>query len=445
LTDYAGFDNAEKLRNFIIDAYSTWGITYVLLGGDIEIVPYRELHIVAGSYTEDIPADLYFSGLNGDWDSDGDHVYGEFVSGTIDEADLGAEVFSGRAPVNTVTEAENFCNKIMAYENSNLSSYFCDWLFFATTLDGSTDGGDYKDDTESSELSSLALTITKIYQSAGGVGADVIAALNAGQHIGNSCGHGNTSSFGMINSTDVDGLTNTEYPLIYTWACWTNAFDQTDAIGEHFLYTEHGAFGYIGNSRYGWYSSGDASGPSHEFELTFYNAMIDEEIPRLGPALQDSKEEFAGSSSPYDRWITYALNLMGDPSTLLRIKNDIWVATNSTDDGSVPAASPFWTSPDIAVDAPGSWQTPSPFITHENPEFNSQNRIYIRVHNRGCTAATNVIVNVYYSDPGIGFDWPDDWNHIGSAVIPSIPAGGEAVTPYILWKPVGSTIGHQCM
>jgi hypothetical protein len=443
LSDYSGYDDAEKLRNFVIDAYSAWGIKYLLLGGDVEVVPHRKLHIVTGSYVEDIPADLYFAGLDGTWDSDGDHVYGEFVSGTLDEADLGTEVFVGRAPVNSVSEAEHFCNKIIAHESDNLSNRSCNWLFFATTLDVNTDGGDYKDATESSELPAGALSITKVYQSGGGTGADVIAALNAGQRLGNSCGHGNQSSFGMINSSNVDALTNTVYPLIYTWACWTNAFDQADAIGEHFLYTEHGAFGYIGNSRYGWYSGGDASGSSHSFELKFYNALIAKNIPRLGPVLQDSKDQFAGSSSSIDRWITYALNLMGDPSTLLRLKSDLWIATSTADDGGVPAASPFWTSPDIAVDAPGSWQTPSPFVTHENPEFGSTNRVYVRVHNRGCVEATNVTVRVYYSDPGIGFGWP--WNPIGTANIASIPPGGESVTQSINWKPLGSTIGHQCM
>lgn len=40
---YPGVDNAEKLRNFIINAYQTWAnssqpLEYVILGGDDEIV-----------------------------------------------------------------------------------------------------------------------------------------------------------------------------------------------------------------------------------------------------------------------------------------------------------------------------------------------------------------------------------------------------------------------
>jgi len=447
LANYQGYDSAEKLRNFIIDAYATWGIDYVLLGGDVEIIPYRKLY--SQVYNEYIPSDLYFAGLDGTWDNNNNHIYGEGVGTPGDEADLFAEVYVGRAPVNTAPEANNFCNKIRNYEQSNLSTYRCDWLFFATNLSSITFGGSYKDDTQTKELPpSLNLNITKVYENLGGNRNQVINALNAGQRVGNSCGHGNTNSFGMINSTDVDNLTNTEYSLIYTWACWTNAFDQVDAIGEHFLYTPHGAFGFIGNSRYGWYyNNGDASGPSHDFDLKFYHALIAEETPRLGKAFQNSKEVFNGSASWVYRWITYALNLMGDPSTLLRLKSDIWIKTNNLDNGSIPCPGFPYTSPDIAVDSPadGSWQTPSPFIIHENPQALHKNRIYVRVRNIGCADAYNVTVKVYWADPSLSIPWPAGWNLIGSSAVTSVPHGGEITAPYIEWTPSASTPNHPCL
>ena len=43
LTDYSGVDDAEKVRNFIIDAYTNWETEYVLLGGDVNIIPIRDL------------------------------------------------------------------------------------------------------------------------------------------------------------------------------------------------------------------------------------------------------------------------------------------------------------------------------------------------------------------------------------------------------------------
>lgn len=38
---YPGVDQAEKVRNFIIDAYQNWGTQYFMLGGDSDVVPIR--------------------------------------------------------------------------------------------------------------------------------------------------------------------------------------------------------------------------------------------------------------------------------------------------------------------------------------------------------------------------------------------------------------------
>ncbi|MBM4237703.1 MAG: hypothetical protein FJ151_04380, partial [Euryarchaeota archaeon] len=71
-----GNDTQTQVRNFIADAHRTWRTRYVLLGGDDEVIPCRPVWVVGGvaSY---IPADLYYAGLDGDWDLDGDGVYGE--------------------------------------------------------------------------------------------------------------------------------------------------------------------------------------------------------------------------------------------------------------------------------------------------------------------------------------------------------------------------------
>ena len=38
---WPGRDRPEKIRNFIIDAYVNWLTTYVLIGGDVEVVPHN--------------------------------------------------------------------------------------------------------------------------------------------------------------------------------------------------------------------------------------------------------------------------------------------------------------------------------------------------------------------------------------------------------------------
>ena len=76
-----GIDLPEKMRNYIIQEYQNSGIEYVLLGGDVEVVPYRGFYcyVISGSGYEDsnIPADIYYSSLDGTWNNDGDSYWGE--------------------------------------------------------------------------------------------------------------------------------------------------------------------------------------------------------------------------------------------------------------------------------------------------------------------------------------------------------------------------------
>jgi parallel beta-helix repeat protein len=124
---YTGIDDQTKIRNFIRHAYLNWGVKYVLLGGDAdngdlggesgdEIVPARELWSFDGA---GIVADLYYACLDGDYDYDGDCVYGEPGDGDQGgEVDLMAEVYVGRAPVDTPSEVSNFVSKTISYEST---------------------------------------------------------------------------------------------------------------------------------------------------------------------------------------------------------------------------------------------------------------------------------------------------------------------------------------
>jgi hypothetical protein len=85
-TNYTGCDQQEKVRNFIKDAYSYWGVGYVLLAGDTKIIPERK-----GFGW--IPTDLYYSDLEGNWNFDGDYTFGE----VSDSVDLFPELAVGRA------------------------------------------------------------------------------------------------------------------------------------------------------------------------------------------------------------------------------------------------------------------------------------------------------------------------------------------------------------
>ena len=121
--NYTGYDLQEKIRNFIIDAHATWGTDYILLGGQGDyntagqnIVPTR----MANTGSEgDEPCDLYYECLDGTWDANGNHVYGEIA----DNPDLYPDVYVGRAPVYNVAMAQNFVYKVITYEQNPPANY----------------------------------------------------------------------------------------------------------------------------------------------------------------------------------------------------------------------------------------------------------------------------------------------------------------------------------
>lgn len=105
----ADVDLQATIRSFIRAAHDEWGVAFVLLGGGPSVVPVRYVRNTfypAGSYT-DIPTDLYYAGLDGDWDANGNQLYGEAyidADDPGDDADLSPDVSLGRAPVETVAK-----------------------------------------------------------------------------------------------------------------------------------------------------------------------------------------------------------------------------------------------------------------------------------------------------------------------------------------------------
>jgi len=338
-SNYQGIDEPEKIRNFIIDAYNNWHIDYVLLGGDSEIIPIRYAYGYVidseeGEYIENIPCDMYYGCLDGRWDGDEDRIYGE----PEDSVDLIAEVYVGRAPVETHEEVENFVNKIIWYENNFGAAYQKKFLLVGEKLydDPETWGGDYKDVI--ANLIPPSYQTTKYYDRDGtfnGNGQLVIDAINNGVHLINHMGH---SDYWMVSyvgdwefydiSENSDDIKNNEnFCFFYSQGCYAGAFDEggfpgatEECVGENFIRSKYGAFAVVMNSRYGWFEPADIeNSPSQQFDEEFWDAFFNEGILNLGKINQDSKEDNLGilqddTTGAY-RWCCYELNLFGDPET----------------------------------------------------------------------------------------------------------------------------------
>ena len=326
-TTVAKFDDtAARVRNFIKDAYTNWETEYILLGGDTNIIPSRGTYgyVATDPITVDnnIPCDMYFVALDGSWNNDNDTIFGEGVydagsgspqNGTAgDEADLYAELYIGRAPVTTPGQVGNFVNKTIWYENNTDDSYFKKAVMIAETLDEDTEGGNSKD-LASDKIPQY--TTRRYYDRDGTYSRNnIINAINSGTHILNHDGHTNTDTMMDITTTDVDTvITNTEYFLGYSVGCYAAAIDAS-AIIERFVSGTHGAFAFVGNTRYGWYLPGTTSGTGDLFDRQFFETLNNTENI-LGRTLQASKESFAGTiASNSVRWTYYQLIILGDPT-----------------------------------------------------------------------------------------------------------------------------------
>jgi hypothetical protein len=324
--NYSGTDNPDQIRNFIIDAYTTWVSTdhplqYVALGGDDEIIPVRYLYEPGSGGASDggwMPSDMYYAGLDGNWDADGDGLYGEDASSGSEgeECDFLAEVYVGRMNVDTAAEATNIVSKTLSYEQNPSADYLNRALLIGNQLDAITWGGNGKDTV--AELIPQ-YNVTALYQRDGTYSQSaVINEMNDGTHLVNFDGHGNWSCCPLYSS-QVDALTNSEYFLFYNLGCYTAAFDQnvsgdSEAVAEHYIFNESGAFAYIGNTRYGWYSPGSTNGPGEILDRLFFDTVVNSDTHNVGKALQIAKEDCYNYYWAH-RWSILTLTLLGDPET----------------------------------------------------------------------------------------------------------------------------------
>ncbi|MEA3345087.1 MAG: C25 family cysteine peptidase [Chloroflexota bacterium] len=213
--NYSGTDNPDKIRNFIIDAYTTWASTghplqYVLLGGDDEIIPVRYLCDPGSGFSSHggwMPSDMYYAGLDGNWDADGDGLYGEDEENGSEgeECDFFAEVYVGRMTVDAAIGAMNIVNKTLNYEQNLTADYLNRTLLIGKRLTRYWQGSTNKDAV--AELIPQ-YNVTTLYDRDGTYSdAAVIEEMNDGTHLVNYDGHGGW--WGLpISPSQVGSLTN---------------------------------------------------------------------------------------------------------------------------------------------------------------------------------------------------------------------------------------------
>ncbi len=327
--NYTGYDNPEKIRNFIIDAYTDWDTTYCLLGGDIAVVPYRGFYVSTAGYTDwDMAADMYFGCLDGNFDADGDHIYAE----PNDGVDWLEEVFVGRAPVETVAEAEIFVNKVIDYELAGKPKV-CQFHEARGTPNNVPDFRTIAWNCE--QWVPEDYTIKELFEENGHISKDDWRDAWDGSYDGEPhvppltfqhAGHGAATYYNICSvvggstnwsNADVPTLTNTFWPIHMSVACHSGNFETNDCLAETYVKDDCGAIACMLNDNYGWFSSIDASKYSGDFLETMFRGLFSDGKQHLGELLNQAKSYWvshAQSNSTY-RWCYYEINLLGDPES----------------------------------------------------------------------------------------------------------------------------------
>ncbi len=344
LAEMSGQDAQEKIRNYIIQEYAAHGVNYVMLGGDVEHIPYRGFYCSVQSSSvyedDDIPSDLYYSALDGNWNTDGDNKWGE-----IGEEDLLPEVAVARFSFSNSSELSKMLNKTISYQTTPVTGNLAHPLMVGEHLYDTplTWGSQYLElligyhDDNGYETTGIpeTNTFTKLYESnANWSSSQLMAEINSGKNFLHHVGHANTTYVMKFSNSDItnsnfsgaNGI-DQQFTNVYTHGCICGSFDANDCIAEHMVKIDNFAAAFVGNSRYGWFNEGQTEGPSAHIHREFIDALYTDSLHRIGATHMESKYATApwvDAPGQHEegalRWCFYDCNVLGDPAM------SIWTA-----------------------------------------------------------------------------------------------------------------------
>jgi hypothetical protein len=302
-TDETG-TTKEQIKAYIQNAYDNWTIppTFVLLVGDTDRIPHW-VGIGADSPTTDLNYTM--------------------LAGSDYFPDLGI----GRLGVVDATDLANVVNKTLNFERIEWSGND-DWEKHATFM-ASTDNYPVSEGTHNfvitTYLDSLGYTSDRLYSHNGATTQQVRDAFNAGRSQGTYSGHGAETYWAdgpVFYQSDVNGLTNTVYPLVQSYACLTGNFAVAECFGETWIRATHGAVAFFGSSVTSYWTEDDI------LEKRVYQGCYDDQNPGevdqtwlAGMFIYGKMKfyEYFGNTSTVRRYFEM-YNVLGDPSV------DLWTA-----------------------------------------------------------------------------------------------------------------------
>jgi hypothetical protein len=132
-------DTQAHIREFCKDAYEDWGTQYILVAGDADTIPARQLYY---AYEGNVDSDIYWSNLDNDFNNDHDSQWGEEGDTGFD---LYAEMYIGRITCDVPQDVSNWLTKSFYYTDSSDSDYLENMGFYGGNTGWDTQGDDFID------------------------------------------------------------------------------------------------------------------------------------------------------------------------------------------------------------------------------------------------------------------------------------------------------------
>jgi len=409
LTGQSPNGTAEKIRQWLINNYSSYGIAYVLLIGDpdpddpssasdsVGDVPMKmcwpRRHATTSTDYKESPTDYFYADLTGNWDLNGNGYFCEYDgdrgTGGVDFAN---EVYVGRIPVYSgVTDLDSVLTKTISYGGATSIAWRQNALLPMSFSDASTDGAYLSEAMITNYLTSNSFSNYTLYQQGTGCATtnsifssdeELLDGATEARWSNNTYGmvwwwgHGRetVASIGysgcypdlshiLFSSSDAPSLNDTYPSHVYMCSCLNGYPENSSNLGAAVLY--NGGITTISASRVSWYAVTTWS-TSLKYYCDnasigyYYGKELVDNSKRASVALFDVKSDMGANMNGNwggDSWMNlFDFNLYGDPA--------VGIATASTGTtiyvdpaGSCGGNTPCYTTIQAAVNAASTGTT----------------------------------------------------------------------------------------
>lgn len=350
LTGQAPNGTPEKIREWLKQNYLGLQLKNVLLIGNpdpddpavatdsVGDLPMKMVYpsAQAGDLAFTVPTDYLYADLTGNWDLNGDLLFGDVPDRQPGGVDLAAEVYVGRIPVyrmdsNWVTTLDSILRKTISYEQTEDVLWRKSALLPMAFMDANLDEAPMAELMETEYLADLGFRTYKLYeQGARGPQFDSIYASDQELIDGAVRTHWQEHPYGMVvwathgwpmgavlvlQSWETAYLNDSRPAFTFQMSCSNGVPEEVYNLGYSLL--RQGAVGTISAARVSWgyYRPPNPLGGSNTDHAFFHSERIAHGWA-IGESLYTTKAQFTAFDWLANRTM---YNLYGDPSLALNV------------------------------------------------------------------------------------------------------------------------------